>query len=291
MAIEENLDTFLDSIPVQVISQKITSLPVNQRTTETVAELLATYANEARAALSLISPFLSKDIRILEVGAGLCLLSFFLKQEGYDIVALEPATGGFDFFTTLQNALSNHFHKINLQILHLRAEEISAEQEGRFSLIFSHNVLEHIPNPTKTLSILLGVMEKPGKMVHSCPNYQVPYEPHFRIPLFTAFPKMTKKLFWHKITGKEAMWDSLNFITFSDVKKFAKQHHLLLSFQQELLYHTLSRLDKDPLFRQRQGNLPLLTLFNILKKTGLLRLVKHVPPALVSPMVFVISRP
>lgn len=290
ISIEKKFNIFIDSISAETISQLITPSPVQQQTGD-VVELLATYANEARAALALVGPFLSKDERILEIGAGLCLLSFFLKQEGYDIVALEPATGGFDFFANLQKALSKHFHKIKLQIIHCRAEEITAEKEGWFNLIFSYNVLEHIPNPNKTLNALLGVMEKQGKMIHSCPNYFIPYEPHFRVPLCKIFPEMTKKLFGHRVKYNEAMWDSLNFITYFDVRKFARKHHLLLSFKHELLYQALSRLDNDPLFRQRQGNLLLITLFNFLKRAKLFTLIKHLPPALATPMVFIISRP
>src|SRR5262245_10446436 len=73
---------------------------------ERTAATLNTYAAECRYGLHLLLTQLPVGGRILEVGAGLGMLSSYLRRMGHDIIALEPCTSGFDFFTQIQEVVS-----------------------------------------------------------------------------------------------------------------------------------------------------------------------------------------
>jgi hypothetical protein len=97
----EKFNHFILSMPLALITKK--TCGATGKTAKYTQEKIETYINEARAALNFIHPLLSLgNARILEIGAGICILSLFLKKEGFDIVALEPTTAGFSFFFTFQ---------------------------------------------------------------------------------------------------------------------------------------------------------------------------------------------
>lgn len=285
----ENFDHFILSIPRASITKKICQ--ATGKPAKYTQEIIETYINETRAALNFIHPLLSqRNARILEVGAGICILSLFLKKVGFDIIALEPATAGFGFFSTFQRAFVEHYKEIVLEMLPYPAKDLQEKNVGTFDLIFSFNVMEHIPDPLSTLYVLLNVLNKKGKMVHLCPNYSIPYEPHFGIPVLASWPGLSYFLFLKKISGNKELWNSLNFITYQEVKKFAHQHNLTVSFQQGLLYKVFSRIENDPIFRERQKSFFIMALFSMLRSTGAINLLKILPPRCATPMQFIIFK-
>jgi hypothetical protein len=63
------------------------------------------FAQEARAARAWLAPSLQRlapGAEVLEVGAGLMLLSCQLAKEGFALTALEPIGQGFSSFSELQ---------------------------------------------------------------------------------------------------------------------------------------------------------------------------------------------
>jgi 2-polyprenyl-3-methyl-5-hydroxy-6-metoxy-1,4-benzoquinol methylase len=286
----DNFNKFLKTIPIALLSEKISNN--TGEGFENTVKILKTYINEARAALDFIHPLLTHhNDRILEVGAGLCIVSLFLKEEGFNIVALEPTTGGFDFFSVFQQVIIEHYRDTKLDILPYPAKDLSKKNVGTFDLIFSFNVIEHIPDPFSTLHVLLKLLNAKGKMAHACPNYLIPYEPHFGIPVLASWPKLSNFFFFKKISGNRELWDSLNFITSLEVKRFAKQHNLSLQFSQGLLADAFIRLKKDPIFRERQKNIFVMMFFLIMHFPGGLNLLKKLPPSCTTPMQFTLSKP
>jgi 2-polyprenyl-3-methyl-5-hydroxy-6-metoxy-1,4-benzoquinol methylase len=285
----ENFDHYILSIPLESITKKICQ--ATGKPTRYTQETIETYINEARAALNFIHPLLSqRNARILEVGAGICILSLFLKKEGFNIIALEPATAGFGFFSIFQRIFIEHYKEIALEILPYPAKDLREKDVGTFDLIFSFNVMEHIPDPLSILYVLLNVLNRKGKMAHSCPNYSIPYEPHFGIPVLANWPGLSYFLFFKKISRNKELWSSLNFITYPEVKKFAHQHNLTMSFQQGLLYKVFSRIENDPIFRERQKSFFIMALFSMLRSSGTINLLKILPPRCATPMQFIISK-
>ncbi len=280
------IDEFLTKLPVASLAREIagkTDAEPNK-----IERMLNTYINEARVSFSLVEKHLSRQSRILEIGAGLCLLSLFLKREGFNIIALEPALGGYGLFDVAKQTLLDHFSDIPLEVLTCPAQELNAAEHGSFDLIFSNNVIEHIPDWQAAMSAMGGLLSTHGMMRHSCPNYTVPYEPHYGIPVFRHFPKLSRRLFLSS-KADPGIWDSLNFIRHKDVKTFCAAHALSCNFEKALLYKALMRIDEDPVFKSRHKGL-VATLAGLMVSSGLVVIFKHIPPSMATPMIIEISR-
>lgn len=251
-----------------------------------VKQRIEIYLGEAKTGLSLVDGLVARNQRVLEVGCGLGLVSAHLAELGYDVVAIEPGLGGFDFNSTV-GALIRRLLDIDLSIQPIEAQNLSADQHGRFDLIFSTNVLEHIPDWRGALDGMIRVLKPQGTMRHSCPNYWVPYEPHFGIPLVPVFPKLTS-LFRPSLTTNE-LWKSLNFLTLGQVRRAAYGRNLQVSFQRELLFAAFKRLEADPSFGGRHPRI-ITMISTVISRIGLIGLLRFLPPALSTPMIFDLSR-
>lgn len=187
---------------------------------ERTAGILKMYGAECRHGFRLISKELPASGRILEVGAGLGMLSSYLRMLGHDIAALEPCTAGFDFFGEIRKVVAEETDT-DVPDLQIGAEELNPAQHGAFQFVFSVNVIEHIPDLTGAMRGMASVLTRGGRMWHTCPNYVVPYEPHFGIPLVPLFPKTTGLLLPRSISTGE-LWTSLNFVTYFELKRLAR---------------------------------------------------------------------
>jgi len=283
----KRLDEFLISIPVDGLS-----ISIAERAKVSVADvrqMLATYMNEAKVSFALIETHLNKNLRTLEVGAGLCLTSLFLRSQGYPVTALEPALGGYGLFDVAKQTIIDHFNDIQLEVLTCPAQELSRTKHGEFSLIFSNNVMEHIPDWQSALTAMASVLAKQGIMRHSCPNYSVPYEPHYGVPVFRHLPGVSKRLFLPKTADTE-IWNSLNFICYRDVKSYCTHNDLLCSFDKGLLYKALMRIKEDREFKSRHKGV-IASLASLLITTGVVRLFSYIPASISTPMIFSINKP
>ncbi|CEK10252.1 class I SAM-dependent methyltransferase [Legionella hackeliae] len=279
------LELFIQTIPIELIIDKTTS--TTQFTPEQIKSLLNTYINETRVSFSLIEKYLAKELNLLEVGAGLCLLSIFLKQQGFKITALEPSLGGFELFSEVKPIILDCYSDVNLPVLEITAESLNSINE-KYDVIFSNNVIEHIPNLSSALDSMLSVLTPTGKMIHSCPNYLVPYEPHFQIFVIKPLKNISEYLFKSKINSLQNIWDSLNFVTYTGIKAYARKRKLRYNFRKGLLYEALMRMRDDTEFRQRHFHI--MIIYSFLKYTGLIRLFKHLPACLSTPMIFEITK-
>ncbi|MAZ66600.1 MAG: SAM-dependent methyltransferase [Kangiellaceae bacterium] len=287
--LDSQLVTFIQEIPQSIIARDVSvELGVNS---ETISFILDTFVNEAIAAYRLVSPFLSKDKRILEVGAGICVLSAFLAQEGYDIVALEPDSSEFEVFGAVRAAILKSVGIDDLNVLNITAQELTPLEHGTFDIIFSNNVLEHIPDLELAIEAMGSVLKDDGTMFHVCPNYIVPYEPHLQLPIIKICPMLTRALFPKKVASMQAVWDSLNFITYFKMKKVARDKLLDISFQKGVLYDNFDRLEHDSVFRERHSDSMIPVIYYVLKVTRLIKLVKYFPAFLSSPMQFTLRKP
>jgi len=295
--LKNRLEAFLAELPIASIAEDIASRSGIQMADATsgsglkagdIGEMLQAYVNETRVSLVLVQEHIRPGQRILEVGAGLCLLSLFLRREGFDIVALEPALAGHELFEQAKQSILAHFSDIPLQALDCPAQQLEASAHGSFDLVFSNNVMEHIPGWERALQAMIGVLGENGCMVHACPNYSVPYEPHYGVPVFHRFPQLSKKLFL-PADADHSIWNSLNFITCNQIGLFCRQHGLSCSFKPGLLYQALKRLDEDALFSQRHQGL-VAGIATLLLRSGLAKLFGKIPPRMATPMIVRIEK-
>ncbi|HLT11318.1 MAG TPA: methyltransferase domain-containing protein [Micromonosporaceae bacterium] len=251
------------------------------------ADLLSDLASEARLACRMLAEVRPvREDRILEVGAGAGVLAAFLHERGANLLAIEPIVDGYESFMAVRSLLSE---RASLPVIEpLRAEQLSPTEHGQFDLIFSVNVLEHMRPLEPNLDALAAVLAPGGRMVHTCPNYRVPYEPHYRIALVPGRPALTRHI--ARRAAREPVWDSLNWIAAGDVERFADRHGLRLEFRQGQLASALQRLRHDPAFARRQRG-PVVGALRVLDKVGVTGLLGRIPATWMTPMTFTITRP
>ncbi len=233
---------------------------------------------EAEYTLRWISSWLHDGQRVLEVGSGLGLTSAFLASSGVDVCSIEPGGPGFERYERVNPILRS-----SLEVTHqhdvMAVEDATPVRPGTFDLIFSNNVLEHVRDVASALGALDAVLRPGGVMVHNCPNYHVPFEPHFGIPLVPLRPASTARLLPDTITST-GLWKSINFVTASQVRRIAAEHGADVAFQRGLLGDSIDRF-VEPEFAERH---PVLA-----RVAGPLRVLtpafRRLPPALATPMV------
>jgi hypothetical protein len=140
----------------------------------------------------------------------------------------------------------------------------------------------------RNLGAIGAVLAPGGRMIHTCPNYRVPYEPHYRIPLVPGRPALTAHL--ARRASRDPAWETLNWITAGDVERIARRHGLSVSFHAGELQAALALLRTDEAFAQRQRGL-VTVVAGVLDRLGLLGLMGRLPASFATPMTYTLTRP
>jgi len=284
MKFDNSIDGHVSRLTSERVVERIVARTGAAR--ERVLQILNMYGAEARHGFHLVGPHLPTTGRILEIGAGLGMLSSYLRETGYNIVALEPSTSGFDFFREIREAVLQE-SSADTPEFPIRAEELNSGQHGEFQFIFSINVLEHIGDLAAAFDGMARVLAPTGRMWHTCANYLVPYEPHFGVPLLPFFPQKTGFLLPRRISEGE-LWRGLNFVTYFTVKRLARKNGLQAFFQRGTLADALMRLHSDEEFAARHRGI-VSHAFRILERLRLVSLVGALPPMISTPMMVTIE--
>jgi 2-polyprenyl-3-methyl-5-hydroxy-6-metoxy-1,4-benzoquinol methylase len=225
--------------------------------------------------------------RILEVGAGYGLASICLALMGFEVVALEPGGLGFEENREASVAFAD---ACGVAIGHISesAETFDFLKVEKFKLIVSNNVLEHITDFNSALTNLNNALASDGIMIHSCANYAFPFEPHFHVPLLPIVPQLTSKLL-PSTTVESGLWQSLNFIKFSQVKRNVHWNQMSCKFRRGTMSKSIRRLRLDQEFSKRHRGLARLVRFSPL--FYLLMLGASLPRRIATPMDFLICFP
>ena len=226
---------------------------------------------------------LAPGARVLEVGAGLGLTSAYLSTCGIDVTALEPAGLGFEEHATLAATVATTVGSHH-DLLTIGAADLDPEAHGRFDVIFSNNVLEHIDDPLEALRSMRGVLVDDGVMIHSCPNYSVPFEPHFGLPLLPGRPAATRRVLPKSISSSD-IWNSLNFVTARQVRQWSADLGLTTEFRSGALATSIDRLGTDTEFRARHRVLA--TIGKVLVTVRATDALRRLPASWSTPMDFV----
>jgi 2-polyprenyl-3-methyl-5-hydroxy-6-metoxy-1,4-benzoquinol methylase len=258
---------------------------------EQVRLLLATYCNEARVGLQLIAPSLHPGLRVLEVGTGVGLLASLLSEREVDIVGIEPGNAGFGFMPALASLVTTTLAAGKpFAALPIGVAELDPTKHGVFDLIYSVNVVEHLRELEIAMAAMSRVLSPGGMMVHMCPNYTVPYEPHLLMPLIPWAPRLTARLFPARVQKYPGLWDDLNFVTTGRLRRLAAQNGLAINFDKGVMGAMMRRVLTDPVLAERQG--PLVRgISSVMQRCGALTLIDQLPAALATPMIARLTKP
>lgn len=240
---------------------------------------------EARQTLSLLENLeLPENGSVLEVGAGMGIASTALSFFGFQVTSLEPGGVGFE----INKSTSEHISATvgtKVTLATDSAEDVEFNEGTKFDLIISNNVLEHVQNVEKSLVNLLGYLSPSGVMVHSCPNYTFPFEPHFGIPLVPFCPIRTSVFLSSRIR-KSGVWKSLNFVTARQVRRIFSRSDFVVQFKRGTMLRSIVRLNDDAEFHSRHAVLGWIAsnplLLSLLKRTFSL------PYWIATPMDFIV---
>ena len=252
-------------------------------TSEKLVYLIQMSMEETEHALRILSKYNLKGKRILEIGSGPGILAAALRRTGFDFTTLEPGGKGIEHNKSLAYLVMERL-RVRGPHLEILAESLDPAVHGFFDFIFSQNVLEHIAKLHACFDAMFSVLAPPGEIVCHCPNYFIPYEPHYRCWLIPFFPRWTRPFLSARPHLDDGVWESLNFITYRDVKKAAKRHGCSVNFDTGLMAAAFERIDSDPAFRQRHGAFSFV--YFLIRKLGLLPLLKRWPGQFGSPMTF-----
>ncbi len=223
---------------------------------------------------------------ILEVGGGLGLLHAWLRRRGLPITSLEPGLAGHPESYALAVRALALLGCDGSEFLPLLAEQ-APSLGRRFALIFSYNVLEHLSDLPGSLTALATCLLPGGRMRHSCPNYRVPYEPHFGLPLWPLSPRWLER--WLPALRDDELWRGLNFLSASDLQRWAAAHGLVARFDDAQTYRTFLRLESEPSFSDKHPRL--FRLGRLLRRLRLLSLLRYLPPTWMTPMQVTFCHP
>jgi len=250
---------------------------------------LQTYLDEGPVAVQLVARHVhgAGPLDILEVGSGMGIVARFLVSLGHRVVATEPAIEGFErmaHFTASVDAVAGEpTAPGTLRRLSLGVDDLAAAGLGPFDLVFSANVLEHVPDPGRAIVSLAGLLRPGGVQAHVCPNYAFPYEPHIQRPLLPFVPAATRWFLPRRLT-ESTEFSSVNFITARTVTRAARDAGLAPEFEPGVLREAFDRFVADPTFAARHAGIG--SAVAVVRALRLDRLAGRLPASLASPMRF-----
>ncbi|WP_208025488.1 class I SAM-dependent methyltransferase [Niastella caeni] len=281
---EQKMKAFVNELKSDALINYIKSRITYQW--DEISKQYFSYVEEALFGMRLLSKF-SLEGRILEVGSGPGMLVAWLHMNGVNIMGIEPSELGFEFNLQLKNAIWDYYKLPPNLILDLIAEDLDPAVHDKFDLIYSVNVIEHLPKDNIQLAFtkIKNVLAEDGMMYHHCPNYIIPFDPHYGFPLVPMFPQLTGKI---KGVANENLWKSFNFITLPQIKKVASAIGMEVSFQHKAMKDSFVRLEEDKEFAERHQTL--VKIYPILKKLGIINIFGLIPPVLCTPMTYTLLR-
>jgi hypothetical protein len=255
---------------------------------------LALYVNEAKFIYSLIEKELDVEpMNFYEIGSGIGLLSRMVAEKGHTVIATEPATSGFGVVKVLQKVIEKSFTtETKVPVYYSEtAEDLFTtlqSEHKKFSYIFCANVVEHVINLPKFFDSIIPLISQNGTFRFVCPNYAIPYEPHFGfITLFSkklTFKFQKRKIMKLEKQRKENLIEFYNELSFPNIQKINKilnNKNCEITYSRSATLEYIKRATNDSIFIARKK---VITYF-VSKLGKLLPLIIKIIPKSILPII------
>lgn len=253
LQIPKNLESLLSR---DVLSEYAETIPTRK------SQQLQVYLDEASFFLSYIreKTGCAKNLRILEVGSGIGLLSLLMSEDDGEVVSVEPYSAGFEILEEFNSViLRSWLGRRDLPIFRsVYVQDLVAEQT-RFDLVVALHVIEHVADWKVMIDSMVSLLTGSGKVVVVCPNYSFPYEQHLEIPIVLN-KRFTWFLFGKRIKDSQKVdnivefWEQLSWPTSRQIGSFLRSRGLGFRFSRRLFQAYFVRLS-DPRFLERKGTM------------------------------------
>ncbi len=248
-----------------------------------ITDPLRTYISEAKFFKKIVTPDvanLNSGSYVIEVGSGIGLLSLHLASLGFEVTAFEPQSSGFDQMNAMRTLISENW-KPSAPNVEFREASLNqtTQLEKVADYIFAINVIEHVHDFEELITHAVKAKTPEATMRIVCPNYSIPYEPHFNIPII--FTKgITQFIFGHKIRSSKIpnsveFWRDLSWPTQRGLKKILNSKGWHVEFSRDATNEYLKRAFNDSDFIARKGRITgsLFKVISVLAK--IIRFVPH----------------
>lgn len=245
---------------------QILELPESERL------LVNTYVQEAYFYFQLLEKDLaklSKKSNIIEIGSGIGLLSLLIAEIGHSVIAFEPESSGFDQMLSIRKIILSCWEDEipEVKFINDYFSHKYLGNEKSIDYFLAINVIEHMitmSNVEKLLSSIKPLLDAKSIFRVICPNYLIPYEPHFDIPTvinkkatFFLFKKFILKNNDHQ---NQEMWNELSWPTQDKLQKTVSNSNLSAQFSRDATVRYLTRPFLDASFKERKGKFTFYTI-------------------------------
>ncbi len=165
---------------------------------------------------SLSLDFKNKKVLIVGAGTGAEVFSLFLHKTR-DVYGIEPDPRAYEILCSKADQIS--FPKT--QVFKGTAESLPFPN-NTFDVAICYSVIEHVQDVTKSLQEIVRVLKTGAKAFISTPDYNYPYEGHYKQYAPTFMGKMITKLFLRAMGRNPSFCDTLNFVTKRSLDKILR---------------------------------------------------------------------
>lgn len=131
--------------------------------------------------LRVISPYLSKDKKVIDIGCGVGTIPFYIASKGINVVGVDISENAIT--VAKENA---EYLKVNKRILFRVVDFPKSDINGKYGLVLMSEVLEHLPDDNLVLKKVRKNLVKGGILIASSPSIHAPL---YRIGLLGKFDK------------------------------------------------------------------------------------------------------
>jgi len=174
--------------------------------------------------LPFFSDLISPGKSVLEIGCSSGFMLLPLKENGLEVVGVEPS-GGFTRFL-----ISN-----NIPVYSSLDELVASPEIMQFDLVMHFFVLEHVRDPVGFLKTAFNFVKPGGCLVFEVPNRNDPLSSVYNIPAFHKF-------YWSVAHNWYFNYDSLLYV----LKQVSESYKIINEQRYDLSNHMMWALDGKP---------------------------------------------